>query len=401
MKSIFKIVEARALLAGVAVLVLVASVFLYAPVNAQEKIGIDFFYSPTCPHCVQEKTFLQELKEQYPEIELTQNNLFEEESGELLESYYDKYQVPVEKRGLVPVTFVGDRYWLGFDDSLGQVIEQHVLMLERGASSEPEIISGEASKASVDAGEGISLPIIGEINITEMNLFAFSALIGALDGFNACAMWALFFLLTFLVASGSRKRVFLIGGTFIFVSGLVYFLLITAWLNLFLLIGYLKIIQIIISLLAVVFGLVCVKDYFAFGEGLSFIIPKVVRDRIVARMKMLSGPNLTLPATIVGVALLAAGVNLIEVICTTGFPVVFTNVLSTHQLPGSSYYFYLMIYILFYMLDDFAIFSVVVLTLGAKPLPDKYKRISKLVSGVVLVLLGLVMLLRPGLLMFG
>jgi glutaredoxin len=405
----FGVLKWQVVLIGVVTLLVALVVVLSTPVVAQENTVIDFFYSPTCHHCTKESSFLDELKEQYPEIELRRHNLSERDNSELLSGYYDKYQVFDEKRGFVPVTFLGDRHWVGYDESVGREMERYIThpgieILTEGVaidqSSQSEISDGEGKTAVKEKSE-LSLPFIGLIDISRMGLLTLTILIGVLDGFNACAMWALFFLLTFLVASGSRKRVFLIGGTFIFVSGLVYFLFITAWLNLFLLIGYLKIIQIIISVVAIIFGLVCVKDYFAFGEGFSFIIPKAIRDRIVDRMKKLSGPSLALPATLLGVALLATGVNLVEIICTTGFPVVFTNLLSAHQLSTSSYYFYLLVYILFYMLDDFAVFSVVVLTLGARPLPDKYKRVSKLVSGAVLIMLGLVMLFKPELLMFG
>jgi hypothetical protein len=249
--------------------------------------------------------------------------------------------------------------------------------------------------------ETIKLPVLGEIDISKMGLLSLSIFIGILDGFNACAMWALCFLLTFLVASGSRKRIFLIGGTFIFVSGLVYFLFISAWLNVFLILGYMDIIRIIISVFAVVFGLVCIKDFFAFGEGISFIIPKKKRDEIVKKMKSVTDPKKTLTATILGVAVLAAGVNLVELLCTTGFPAVYTRILASHELPTLSYYFYLIVYITFYMLDDLLIFSVIILTLGAKKFPDKYKRLSKLISGLVILALGLIMLFRPELLMFG
>jgi len=249
--------------------------------------------------------------------------------------------------------------------------------------------------------ETIELPIFGEIDVSKMGLLTLSILIGILDGFNACAMWALCFLLTFLVASGSRKRIFLIGGTFIFVSGLVYFLFISAWLNVFLFLGYMDIIRIIISIFALVFGLVCIKDFFAFGKGISFIIPKRKRDEIVQKMKAVTDPKKALPATLLGVAVLAAGVNLVELLCTTGFPAVYTRILTAHQLPVLSYYFYLMVYIIFYMLDDLMIFSVIILTLGAKQFPDKYKRLSKLISGLVILILGLIMLFKPELLMLG
>jgi len=245
----------------------------------------------------------------------------------------------------------------------------------------------------------IELPIVGEVDLTKLGLLNLSILVGILDGFNACAMWALCFLLTFLVTSGSRKRIFLIGGTFIFVSGIVYFLFISAWLNVFLFVGYMEIIRILISIFAIIFGLVCIKDFFNFGQGISFIIPKTTRDKIVKRMQSVTNPKLALPSALLAVAALAAGINLVELLCTTGFPAIYTSILTRHELPALSYYFYLAIYIIFYMIDDLAIFSIVILTLGAKQCPDKYKKLSKLISGGVILILGIIMLLMPDLLM--
>jgi len=397
----------------IAYLILTFSLFLgifniiFAQEN-QERIEINFFFSSTCPHCAQEKIFLENLEGKYPQLEIKKLGLFEKKNVELLKDFYQNYKVPSEIQGYVPITFIQERYFLGFSEEIGSKIENYILGLIKEEPLEPQpeeqVEPGTPTEEIVTPAtseEKITLPFFGEIDVSKIGLLTLSVLIGITDGFNACAMWALFFLLTFLVASGSRKRIFLIGGTFILVSGIAYFLFISVWLNLFLFIGYLKIIQTIISLLAIIFGLVCIKDYFAFGKGISFILPEKTRDKIVKKMEIITSPKLALPVALLGVAILAAGVNLIELLCTTGFPAVFTKILTAHHLPTLSHYFYLLIYILFYMLDDFIIFSVAILTLGAKPLPDRYKRISKLVSGFVLLILGLIMLIKPEILIFG
>lgn len=236
---------------------------------SQGKAEINFFFSNTCSHCAQEKSFLEKLKEENPEIKIKELSLLERENVDLLKKFYQDYRVPIKDQGLVPITFFSDLYFLGFDEKIGEEIKNYFFDLE-GEPAKGDEISKKTSLA-LELEKKLTLPVFGKIDIEKIGLFAFSILVGILDGFNVCAMWALFFLLSFLVASGSRKRIFLIGGSFILVSGIVYFLFISAWLNLFLIIGYLKIIQTIISLLAVVFGLFCVKDFFAFGKGISFV----------------------------------------------------------------------------------------------------------------------------------
>jgi thiol-disulfide isomerase/thioredoxin len=411
----------------VILLLIILSGLLPRAAYAQGAVEVNFFFSSTCPHCAKEKSFLDNLEERYSIIEI--NRYEASPNRDLLAQFYEEYEVPQDMWGYVPATFVakrgngeafaGKEYWVGFGSGTGQEIEDHIagLLEEDQESNESDNSDGpgDSSETEGDAppeapdedgaasstSNKINLPFFGEIDISKSGLLLFSVLIGVVDGFNACAMWALCFLLTFLVASGSRKRIFLVGGTFIFVSGLVYFLFISAWLNMFLLVGYLKAIQVAISVLAIIFGLVCVKDFFAFGKGITFILPKKTRERIGERVKAAADPGLALSVTLVSVALLAAGVNAIELLCTTGFPAVFTKVLAAQQLPALHYYLYLLVYIFFYMLDDFLIFSAVVLSLGAREFPDKYKRVSKLVSGILILILGIIMLVRPELLMFG
>ncbi len=371
---------------------------------AQQAVEVFFFYSPTCPHCAQEKVFLDNLEKQHPEVSVKRYNA----SGytSYLEEFYQAYNVPRDVWGWVPITFVSEKYFLGFDSGIGEAIEAYVSGLIESIGSQPE---GEAGASDGPGGitlpapeeEPLRLPIFGEVDISKTGPLAFSALVGIVDGFNACAMWALCFLLTLLVASGSRKRIFLVGGTFILVSGLVYLLFIATWLNLFLVIGHLKAVQAAISALAIIFGLVCIKDFFAFGKGVTFILPKVMREKIGERMVAVTDPGLTLSATLAGVAFLAAGVNAVELLCTSGFPAVFTKILSAYSLPRLTYYLCLLVYIFFYMLDDLFVFSAVTLTLGAREFPDRYKRLSKLISGTLILILGLIMLIRPELLLFG
>ena len=381
-------------------------------VQAQDEkpVEIYFFWGEGCPYCAQESEFLDKMEDKYPTLTLKKFEIYNSTSNfELLEEMKDKYNAGHIHS--VPVIFVGDYDPLvGYrnDYTTGNTIEERIRFCTQKGCLKPSEVSKE--KAGVQEEEGTSsslkeekvdLPLFGEVNVSKSGLFIFSAMVGILDGFNACAMWSLCFLLTFLVSSGSRKRVFIIGGTFILVSGLVYFVFMSAWMNFFKFAGYLDPIRLVLSILAILFGIVCIKDFFAFGKGISFILPEKTRDKIVAKMKKLTKPGLALGATILGVAVLAFGVNLIEVLCTTGFPAIYTKILTAHELPSISYYFYLLVYIFFYMLDDFIIFSIAVLTLKSNKFERKYGRLSKLISGIIILLLGLIMLLKPELLMFG
>lgn len=389
----------------------------YSLAQEQKETEAYFFWGQGCPHCAKESEFLDKMEEKYPTLTVKRYEIYNSRSNfELLEETKKRYDA--DYINSVPVLFI-DSYnpVVGYRSDLttGASIEEKInFCVTKGCLKPSEIdmekkpgleIENEASSFIDDeednVEEKVDLPLFGEVNVLESGLLVFSAMVGILDGFNACAMWSLCFLLTFLVSSGSRKRVFVIGGTFIFVSGLVYFIFMSAWMNLFKLVGYLDVIRLVLGILAIVFGAVCIKDFFAFGKGISFILPEKTRDKIVEKMKKLTKPGLALGITIAGVAVLAAGVNLIEILCTTGFPAIYTKILTSHELPTTSYYFYLLVYIFFYMLDDFIIFSIAVLTLQSNKFERKYGRLSKLISGIIILLLGLIMIFKPDLLMFG
>ena len=191
---------------------------------AEEKIIVNFFFSPTCHNCADEKVFLEDLKQKYPDVEFKNYNVFEKQGIDFLKEMYQEYDVPTQEQGFVPITFIRDRYFLGFDEDTALDMENYILeLIENSSQSEP-----------LPDNRKIILPIIGEISLSNLSPLALAITLGALDGFNACAMIALGFLLTVLISTGIRKRVFLIGGTFILVSGIVYFLFISAWMNLFL-----------------------------------------------------------------------------------------------------------------------------------------------------------------------
>ena len=139
--------------------------------------------------------------------------------------------------------------------------------------------------APAEAPEGMNLPWIGYVRVRDLGMPAFTLLIGLIDGFNPCAMWVLVFLLSVLVNVKDRRKIAAIAGTFVVVSGLAYLSFMAAWLNFFMLVGIARPLQIALGLLAVVIGVVNVKDFFAFKRGVTFSIPESAKPGIYARRK--------------------------------------------------------------------------------------------------------------------
>lgn len=240
----------------------------------------------------------------------------------------------------------------------------------------------------------IEVPLLGKLRVSELGMPLFTFLIGLLDGFNPCAMWVLIFLLSILVNLKDRWKLLAIAGTFVVVSGLAYFAFMAAWLNVFLLIGLARGAQIALGLVAVVVGAVNVKDFLAFGKGLSLSIPESAKPGIYARVRQIVAAKYMV-AALSGAVVLAVLVNTIELLCTAGLPAMYTQILTFHNYPWWENYLYLGLYIVAYMFDDTIMLAIAVTTLSHRKLQEREGRWLKLMSGVVILALGLTMLFKP------
>ena len=355
--------------------------------SAQQKsVEVNFFYSTLCSYCAKEKEFLKELKNKYPEIEIKEYEVINnQENQEILKGFYDKYQVPDQERGYVPVTFTPNKYFVGFNEQTAKDIENCLETCINGGKETSQIIK---------------LPILGEVDLSKVSLPVLTVLLGTLDGFNPCAMWVLVVLVSLLLSLKSRKKIAIVGGTFIFAEGLLYFLFMTAWLNAFLVVGYVSLTRILIGVFGIIFGIWRVKDFFTWKPGVCKVVDhSKSQEKLIEKMKNVLKPA-AVPATIFGVFALAFGVNLVEFFCSAGFPVMYTRILTLQGVGTLQYYLYLLFYNLFYMLDDFIVFGFAFFTLNQFGFSDKYNRYSTLVAGILILILGALLIFKPGILMF-
>jgi len=390
---------------------------------AQEKsVNLYFFYGDTCPHCKKAEVFLEDLKEKYPSLEISSYEVFgNRENAKLLLQLFEA--CGEEKRVRVPAIFIGDEVIIGYlsEETTGQNIEKAVEdCLSRECSNPLERIDecqfcqceGEreemcqcqvcACPAEEKEDQIINYPIIGKINLSKLSLPILTVVLAGLDGFNPCAMWILLFLIALLINVRSRKRIWLIGGTFIAASGIIYYLLLSAWLNLFLAISYVTLTRIVIGLLALGVGLWQIKRFITFKPAVCEITPadSKLRQRLSEKVKQVVHST-ALPATFLGIIILAFGVNLIEFFCSAGLPAIYVRILTVNPLSSMTYYLYLLLYTFIFMLDDLIIFGIAVITLSKIGFTDKYNRWSTLVGGVLILILGLLLIFKPDFLIFG
>jgi hypothetical protein len=241
----------------------------------------------------------------------------------------------------------------------------------------------------------LDLPWIGtRINLEDVGLPVFTVAIGLLDGFNPCSMWVLIMMVSMLAAVGDRRRMIAIAGTFVAIEGIAYFAFMAAWLNLFLVIGISRVSEVILGLVAVAAGLINVKDFFAFGRGITLSIPAAAKPGIIARMRRLLHEQ-SLAAAIAGTVVLAVLVQIVELLCTSGLPALYTRILTLKNLDPWAYYGYLLLYIVMYMLDDIIVLAIGVVTLSQKRLQEKEGRQLKLLSGAIMLALGVYLIVVP------
>jgi hypothetical protein len=274
----------------------------------------------------------------------------------------------------------------------GQIEE---LALEGACPAEAPLPCPQESLESTIDMETVDTPFFGRLSVRALGLPAFTLLLGLLDGVNPCAMWVLLFILSLLVNLRDRRKMVLIGGTFVAVSGFVYFAFMAAWLNIFLLVGLSWVTQVVLGGVAMLVGALNIKDFFAFGRGMSLVIPAVAKPGMYARVRRVLQAE-HLPGALAGVIVLAVLVNTIELLCTAGLPAVYTRILTLRQLPWWAYYGYLGLYNVAYMFDDSVMLILAVVTLGRRKFQEKEGRWLKLLSGVVMLGLGVALIAQPG-----
>jgi glutaredoxin len=367
--------------------VLAAALFatLFVLASAAADTIVEVFSRPGCPHCAEARRFLNELQKERADFSVLEHDVTAEPNA------LEQLRGLSERAGIqtpgVPTFVIGDSVLVGFDPNATPA-RIRALLTAREASP------GRGAQAE-QPPDSVELPLVGRVQVRRLGLPLFTVLLGLLDGFNPCAMWVLLFLLSMLVNLKNRSRMALIAGTFVAVSGVVYFAFMAAWLTIFTLIGVSQPVRIVLACIALLMGAVNLKDFFAFGRGPSLSIPESAKPKIYERVRRILHAE-DLAGAMAGIVVLAFLVNLVELLCTAGLPALYTAILTSHHLPSWKYYGYLTLYSAAYVLDDALMVTIGVVTLGKRKLQERGGRWLKLLSGLVITALGLLLLVRPG-----
>lgn len=414
---------------------IVFAVFLLLPVSAkadEKVINIHLFYGNGCPHCAAEEEFLTDYLKDRTDVKLYKYEIWYDSHNQGLLSKVQKEMGTTNKNG-VPFTVIGKKTIVGYADGVtdeqikdainyylnndyrdyageitGKVKKTEVKEDTTKDESKTEdkkenkIEKADDTKDSDQTDENVTVPVLGKINAKKVSLPILAVVLGFVDGFNPCAMWILIFLITMLFNMKDRKKMWILGLTFILTSGIVYLMFMLAWLNLATFISKIAFIRLLIAVIALVVGLINVYKYIDSlkkkDEGCD-VVDKKDRKKIMEKIISITHEKKFIIA-LLGIMVLAASVNIIELMCSIGIPLLFTQILAMNNLSTFGYMIYMFIYIFFFLIDDIVIFVISMVTLKVTGLSTKYTKYSHLVGGIIMLIIGLLLIIKPELLMF-
>ena len=388
--------------------VLFLILFIPFGINAEEnEIRLYLFHSSSCPHCKAEIEFLESIKDDYPSLKVITYEVSENEMN------YNFYNKVLKKTGInatgVPFTLIGTDYYVGFDENTGtdKEIKKSIEKFLNGdyvdviaKIKNDEDISD--IKYNVDSSSEKEIPILGIIDSKSVSLPILSIVMGALDGFNPCAMWVLLFLITMLFNMKDKKKMWILGLTFLTTSALVYLFIMLAWLKVAISFTTVKWIRVLIALVALCGGIVNLNGFRKSIQNKTDgceVVDDKKRKKTFKKIKDIVNEKKFILA-LVGVITLSVSVNFIELACSAGLPLIFTQVLALNNLSTLEYSIYMLLYILFFLLDDIVVFVIAMITLNVKGISSKYGKYSHLVGGIIMALIAVLMLFKPEWLMF-
>lgn len=339
---------------------------------------LHFFYKDDCQYCEQEEVWLDDF-EKNESVIVRKYNIGNPEDFLIFEEYLDKHDFNIPS---VPFLVYNDQAFMGFTD--------YDTFINKTTLNENSLIC-EIDKPCED-----ETLLLGFINPKKLSMPVLASVLGLIDGFNPCAMWVLIILLSFLIQFKDRRKMAYLGTLFIAVTGIMYYFIISSWVNVRPLINSIASFQIFLALVLLIVGVYSLYNNLNKKTG-CHVEASEKRNTIIKRIsKIVSSGSMLY--SIFAILLLAVTVNLIELTCSLGIPVMFTEILTLNKVRGASFQFYLLIYILFFILDDLIIFGIALYTFKIKGISNRFTKVIQNVGSILLIIFALIMLFKPSLL---
>ena len=381
-------------------------------VNAKEnKVTLYLFHGDGCPHCASEIEYLNRIEKKYNNLEIVKYEVwYDQDNSEFLNQVKESFGV---NNPYVPTTVIGNTLITGFSDSTGNKIERAIKYYSSNAyidqvqkikegtfNKEKYEDSFEKYEKETDKDVTINIPLLGKVNLKRVSLMASAVIIGLVDGFNPCAMWILLFLISVLIGMKNKKRMWTLGVAFLTTSALVYMLIMLSWIQIAVKITTVIWIRNIIAIIALIGAVINIRSYIKSRKSSGCeVVDDKKRKSIFNKIKKFTSEKSFILA-LVGVIGLAISVNLVELACSAGLPLVFTELLALNNVSDSMKFLYTIIYIVFFLLDDLIVFFIAMFTMKITGISTKYNKYSHFIGGIIMLLIGILLIFKPEWLMF-
>ncbi len=389
------------------------------------KAEVIVFVRDGCGNCQKEEVFLRSNQGMKDNFKVTILNIADQNNKKQWETILSKHKLSK----VTPITLVGGDVLVGFNEKIvGEKILENktntrrynldfylsggendssaedysctvnnssTCSLEKGGESEN--INSFTEQKLEKRDEIMTLPFFDKINIKKTSLFIMSSVLGFIDGFNPCAMWVLLTFLIILSQIGDKKKMIYLAGLFILAEAIMYFLILNIWYQTWDFIKLDQIVTPLVGAIAIGGGAYFLYKYFKNREGhLTCEVTSLEhQQKTVEKIKEVVARPITI-MTILAVLLLAFSVNIIEFACSVGIAQSFTKILELNQLNFISRQWYIFIYTLFYMADDFLIFGLAIVGYQKfASVGTKYSHLSSLLGGILMIILGLLLIINP------
>ncbi len=354
----------------------------------EDVVNIYLFYGDGCPHCAKEEKLLNQLEEKYGgQIKVYSYETWNSTKNKNLMIKIKKENGINTRLEGVPFTVIGKKTYVGYSDWVGTELEKQIRYnLELDDISEEETVIQKNK---------VHIPLLGDVNATDTAVGVAAVILGFVDGFNPCAMWVLLFIISMLFGMKDRKKMFILGFAFLFTSALFYFL---SMIGINIVLDFLSTdkIRSLIGLVAIIFGIYNLYVYFRdrkLEDGCQVVDDKR-RKNIIAKVKKIKNARNFFIA-LGGIILLAISVNMVELACSAGFPMIFNEVMIANEVDGFLRIIYLLIYVFFYMIDDMVVFTISMCTLSIAGMTTKYNKLIKIIGGILMLLMGILLIFKP------
>lgn len=386
---------------------------IFIPLNTfakDKEITLYLFHGDGCPHCAEEIRFLEGIEEKYKDLKIVKYEVwYDKENSELLKEVQDTFEISTKG---VPTNVIGSTVITGFGSSTGKTIERAieyyqkndyediVSQIKDGSYEGKPIDNFSEEEKETDKDMSLDTGIFGKVNLKKMSLITAAALIGLIDGFNPCAMWILLFLISVLIGMKDRKRMWILGLSFLITSALVYMVIMLSWINIAVKMTSIIWIRNIIAIIALIGGFVNLRSFYKERKesGCQVVDDKKRKKMFTKIKKFTSEKNFII--ALIGVIGLAISVNVVELACSAGLPIIFSELLALNKTSDFMKFMYTLVYIFFFLIDDLVVFFIAMFTMKVTGISTKYNKFSHLLGGIIMIIIGMLLLFKPEWLMF-